>query len=109
MTLIIAWLGLGSAIDGLLWFSFKWIILGELAYHGHRVKIWDVNNQALNTVFNVLEDDKKQLREDGLFQKNFVVSRIKKIKPSIEQGNIFQTFPVTFFKIPLIIGTLGWA
>nr|XP_022329712.1 uncharacterized protein LOC111128407 [Crassostrea virginica] len=47
-------------------------IAGELAYHGHRVKIWDVNNQALNTVFNVLEDDKKQLREDGLFQKNFV-------------------------------------
>ena len=89
-------------------FFLKWIILGELAYHGHRVKIWDVNNQALNNVFNILEDDKKQLREDGLlFQKNFVVSRIKKIKPSIEQGNIFKTFPVTFFKIPLINGPLA--
>ncbi|XP_062578079.1 3-hydroxybutyryl-CoA dehydrogenase-like isoform X2 [Saccostrea cucullata] len=48
-------------------------IAGELAYHGHRVNVWDINIPALNSVFNVLEDDKKQLREDGiLFQKNFV-------------------------------------
>lgn len=48
-------------------------IAGELAYHGHRVKIWDVSIPALNAVYNIIEDDKKQLREDGLlFQKNFV-------------------------------------
>lgn len=52
-----------------------WNPLGELAYHGHRVKIWDVSIPALNAVYNIIEDDKKQLREDGLlFQKNFVVS-----------------------------------
>lgn len=52
-----------------------WNSLGELAYHGHQVKIWDVSIPALNAVYNVIEDDKKQLREDGLlFQKNFVVS-----------------------------------
>ncbi|XP_048735230.1 3-hydroxybutyryl-CoA dehydrogenase-like [Ostrea edulis] len=48
-------------------------IAGELAYHGHRVKIWDVNIEALNAVYRILEEDKKQLTEDGLlFQKNFV-------------------------------------
>lgn len=51
---------------------------GELAYHGHRVKIWDVNIEALNAVYRILEEDKKQLTEDGLlFQKNFVVSERK--------------------------------
>lgn len=55
--------------------------IGELAYHGHRVKIWDVSIPALNAVYNIIEDDKKQLREDGLlFQKNFVVSEANSLK-----------------------------
>ncbi|KAK3093905.1 hypothetical protein FSP39_021666 [Pinctada imbricata] len=48
-------------------------IAGELAYHGHKVKIHDVNVSALNKVFAILEADKKSLIEDGLlYQKNFV-------------------------------------
>jgi hypothetical protein len=53
------------------------LVSGELAYHGHRVKIWDINITALNSVYKVLEEDKKLLRDDGLlFQKNFVVSGV---------------------------------
>ena len=37
-----------------------------MAYHGHRVKIYDVNPAALSTVQANLEDDKNELRKDGL-------------------------------------------
>ena len=50
------------------------IVVGELAYYGHRVRIHDVNLKCLNKVFEIIEADKKSLMEDGLlFQKNFVV------------------------------------
>ncbi|KAL4237432.1 hypothetical protein ACF0H5_002149 [Mactra antiquata] len=48
-------------------------IAGEFAYHGHRVKIFSNKLESLNSVFQRLEEDKKQLRQDGLLlTKNFV-------------------------------------
>ncbi|CAH1792547.1 unnamed protein product [Owenia fusiformis] len=48
-------------------------IAGEFAYHGHRVKIHDINLNALNTVYERCESDKKELREEGLLaQRNFI-------------------------------------
>lgn len=48
-------------------------IAGEMAYHGHRVKIHDASVNTLNTAFNRIEEDKRQLREDGLLpNRNFV-------------------------------------
>ncbi|KAJ8308799.1 hypothetical protein KUTeg_014311 [Tegillarca granosa] len=48
-------------------------IAGELAYFGHRVKIHDKNVLTLNSVFNRMEEDKKNLRDEGLLlQKNFI-------------------------------------
>ncbi|GFO03795.1 fatty acid oxidation complex subunit alpha [Plakobranchus ocellatus] len=41
-------------------------IAGELAYHGHRVKIHDSNLSSLNKVHEVLNYDLKQLRAEGL-------------------------------------------
>ncbi|XP_074650952.1 putative 3-hydroxybutyryl-CoA dehydrogenase isoform X2 [Tubulanus polymorphus] len=46
---------------------------GEMAYHGHRVKVYDNNTAALNSVYHRIEEDKKNLREEGLMsQKNFI-------------------------------------
>ncbi len=51
---------------------------GEMAYHGHRVKLFDNNIDALNSAHERIEEDKKQLREEGLLShKNFIVSNIK--------------------------------
>ncbi|XP_060580402.1 3-hydroxybutyryl-CoA dehydrogenase-like [Ruditapes philippinarum] len=48
-------------------------IAGELAYHGHRVKIYSNHLDSLNTVFQRMEEDKHQLRQDGiLLNKNFI-------------------------------------
>ncbi|XP_064623519.1 probable 3-hydroxybutyryl-CoA dehydrogenase [Lineus longissimus] len=48
-------------------------IAGELAYHGHRVKIYDHNINSLNSTYERIEEDKKALREGGLMtHKNFV-------------------------------------
>lgn len=48
-------------------------IAGELAYHGHRVKIHDSSLKNLNSVFQRMEEDKKNLREEGLLlHKNFI-------------------------------------
>jgi uncharacterized protein with GYD domain len=48
---------------------------GELAYHGHRVKVYDHNINILNSTYERIEEDKKSLREGGLMtHKNFVVS-----------------------------------
>ena len=45
-----------------LWLS----CLGELAYHGHRVKVYDRSSQALERARNVLEEHKEQLRREEL-------------------------------------------
>ncbi|XP_064602416.1 LOW QUALITY PROTEIN: 3-hydroxybutyryl-CoA dehydrogenase-like [Liolophura sinensis] len=48
-------------------------IAGELAYHGHRVKVYDSNMNSLNTVFERMEEDKRYLRTEGLLtHKNFI-------------------------------------
>ncbi|XP_059178137.1 3-hydroxybutyryl-CoA dehydrogenase-like isoform X2 [Physella acuta] len=48
-------------------------VAGEFAYHGHRVKIYDKSSAALDKVYDVLEEDKKALHEDGLLpQKQFL-------------------------------------
>ncbi|XP_041354547.1 3-hydroxybutyryl-CoA dehydrogenase-like [Gigantopelta aegis] len=48
-------------------------IAGELAYHGHRVKIFDSNGNALDKVFERLQDDKRMLHEEGLIpQEKFI-------------------------------------
>eukprot|EP00057_Strongylocentrotus_purpuratus_P005044 XP_003730074.1 PREDICTED: peroxisomal fatty acid beta-oxidation multifunctional protein AIM1 [Strongylocentrotus purpuratus] len=41
-------------------------IAGCMAYHGHRVKIFDVNASALATVQEILDQDKEDLHRDGL-------------------------------------------
>ena len=47
---------------------------GEMAYHGHRVKMYDNNLNALNSAYQRIEEDKHQLREDGLMaHQNFIV------------------------------------
>ena len=53
-------------------------VTGELAYHGHRVKIHDSNVANLNSVHLRMEEDKAKLMKEGLLlSKNFVVSKIK--------------------------------
>ena len=48
--------------------------LGELAYHGHRVKMYDANIDSLNSAYERIEEDKQHLRQDGLLpQLNFIV------------------------------------
>ncbi|CAG5128725.1 unnamed protein product [Candidula unifasciata] len=48
-------------------------IAGEFAYHGHRVKIYDVSTAALNKVHDILEDDVQLLNSEGLLpQKHFL-------------------------------------
>ena len=55
------------------------MLAGEMAYHGHRVKVHDNNLGALNCVYERIEADKKELREEGLMShKNFIV-RINKM------------------------------
>jgi len=51
-------------------------LIGEMAYHGHRVKIYDNNLNALDSAYYRIEEDKKLLRDEGLLlHKNFIVSR----------------------------------
>lgn len=48
-------------------------IAGELAYHGHRVKVYDRSRQALERASNVLEEHKEQLRrEECMITRDFV-------------------------------------
>jgi len=57
-------------------------IAGELAYHGHRVKVYDRSRQALERASNVLEEHKEQLRrEECMITPNFVVSMIQQYQP----------------------------
>ena len=47
---------------------------GEFAYHGHRVKLYDHNEAALNSAYSRIEEDKAYLIEEGLLaSQNFVV------------------------------------
>lgn len=39
-------------------------IAGEFAYHGHRVKCYDNNIQALNSVYTRYQSDKAELLND---------------------------------------------
>ncbi|XP_070577574.1 probable 3-hydroxybutyryl-CoA dehydrogenase [Ptychodera flava] len=41
-------------------------IAGDMAYHGHRVKIYDQNPAALDAFHANLEDDKEELKSEGL-------------------------------------------
>ena len=55
-----------------------------MAYHGHRVKLFDNNIEALNSAHEKMEEDKKQLREEGLLpHKNFIVSWLSSINKCI--------------------------
>lgn len=48
-------------------------IAGELAYHGHRVKMYDANTDSLNSAYERIEEDKHHLQHDGLLpQLNFI-------------------------------------
>ena len=67
------------SINNLLYgfWGFFFAFLGELAYHGHRVKVYDRSRQALERASNVLEEHKEQLRrEECLITRNFVVRSI---------------------------------
>lgn len=41
-------------------------IAGEIAYHGHRVKIHDVNPSCLNSIYCRMKMDKEELQKEGL-------------------------------------------
>lgn len=48
-------------------------IAGEMAYHGHRVKMFDTNKDSLNKVCLRLKEDRHMLQKDGLLlQENFL-------------------------------------
>ena len=54
------------------------LFVGEMAYHGHRVRLYDNNVKSLNSAYMRIEEDKKYLHEQGLLlHKNFVVSNPK--------------------------------
>ena len=55
-------------------FHSVFAVVGELAYHGHRVKVYDRSSQALEQAHNVLEEHKDKLRrEELMITRNFVV------------------------------------
>ncbi|XP_050404203.1 3-hydroxybutyryl-CoA dehydrogenase [Patella vulgata] len=48
-------------------------IAGELAYHGHKVKVTDSKVENLNKVYEKLQEDKKMLKDDGILtHDNFI-------------------------------------
>ncbi|RNA05873.1 peroxisomal fatty acid beta-oxidation multifunctional AIM1-like [Brachionus plicatilis] len=51
-------------------------IAGEFAYHGHRVKCYDNNIQALNSVFTKFQADKAQLYDDHVIESPDFTGRI---------------------------------
>lgn len=58
-------------------------IVGELAYHGHEVRVYDRNPEALDRVRLRIQEDKRLLKEDGLLQSSsflgevFYISRLE--------------------------------
>ncbi|CAE1237023.1 unnamed protein product [Acanthosepion pharaonis] len=50
-------------------------IAGSMAYHGHRVMVYDNNVEVLNGAYEIIQEDKRVLRQEGLLlQKNFLGS-----------------------------------
>ncbi|ESO90070.1 hypothetical protein LOTGIDRAFT_164373 [Lottia gigantea] len=66
-------------------------IAGEMAYHGHRVKITDNNLDNLNKVFERLQEDRKMLKQDGLLpHDNFIgqVLCLSRLEETVSQADI---------------------
>ena len=70
---------LTPAPEILFWvLAVSFCFVGELAYHGHRVKVYDRSRQALEKASNVLEEHKEQLRrEECMINRDFVVRLIQ--------------------------------
>lgn len=51
-------------------------IAGEMAYHGHRVKLYDADVNTLNLAYGRIEEDKRQMREEGLLASNSFIGQI---------------------------------
>lgn len=72
-------------------------IAGEFAFHGHRVKIYSNQLDSLNTVFQRIEEDKKQLRQDGiLLNKNFIgqILCMSRLEETVNDADfIFECIP----------------
>ncbi|KAL8571994.1 hypothetical protein ACOMHN_057677 [Nucella lapillus] len=49
---------------------------GELAYHGHRVKMFDSNKDALNKVFSRLQEDRHMLHKEGLLEQEQFLGQV---------------------------------
>ena len=50
-------------------------VSGSMAYHGHRVMVYDNKVDILNGAYEIIQEDKRVLRQEGLLlQKNFLVS-----------------------------------
>ncbi|XP_052766169.1 lambda-crystallin homolog [Mya arenaria] len=81
---------LGSGVLGIK-------IAGEFAYHGHRVKIYSNDLKSLNSIFQRMEEDKKQLKAEGiLFNRNFVgpVLCMSKLEETVNDADfIFECIP----------------
>lgn len=46
-----------------------------MAYHGHKVKLYDNNLGALNAAYDKIEEDKEWMKSEGLLTNNtFIVS-----------------------------------
>ncbi|KAH3857268.1 peroxisomal bifunctional enzyme-like [Dreissena polymorpha] len=72
-------------------------IAGEMAFHGHRVKIFSTDLKSLNSVFLRMEEDKRQLKHDGiLMNKNFVgpVLCMARLEETVSDADfIFEAIP----------------
>ncbi|XP_045175082.2 3-hydroxybutyryl-CoA dehydrogenase-like [Mercenaria mercenaria] len=72
-------------------------IAGEFAYHGHRVKIYSSHLESLNTVFQRMEEDKQQLRQDGiLLNRNFIgqVLCMSRLEETVSDADfVFECIP----------------
>ncbi|CAD5121622.1 DgyrCDS10116 [Dimorphilus gyrociliatus] len=51
-------------------------IAGEMAYHGHKVKLYDSNLTALNAVYDKIEEDKEWMKSEGLLSNNTFIGQI---------------------------------
>ncbi|XP_078001048.1 putative 3-hydroxybutyryl-CoA dehydrogenase [Glandiceps talaboti] len=69
-------------------------IAGDMAYHGHRVKIYDQNAAALDAFHANLEDDKLELKNEGLMtHPNFLgqVLCISRLEETVQDADyIFE-------------------
>jgi len=73
--------------------------LGELAYHGHRVKMYDANIDSLNSAYERIEEDKQHLRQDGLLpQLNFIVCMVL-LSCNFRKTNTFRSVYLAHFSL----------